>query len=661
VTQGTTLTRAQRFEESENVGRNRTSNPTMGEIIGARYSRRELMRGALAVTAISTTFGPALLAASGVAKAATPSFAFEEIPAGVDADHHVAPGYRAEVLIRWGDPLVAGAPEFDPNAQTAEKQKLQFGYNNDFIGYFPIDGSSEHGLLGVNHEYTNEELMFPGLGAEQSAKEVNFAGMTKELVDIEMAAHGGSVVEVRKVDGRWTYVKDSPLNRRITMSDTEIELTGPAAGHERLRTSADPTGTRVIGMINNCAGGITPWGTWLSGEENFHGYFWGEVAEDHAEAVAFKRYGVPGKWYNWGVYYDRFDIAKEPHEANRFGWIVEIDPYDPTSMPKKHTALGRFKHEGAMCIVNKDGRLVLYSGDDERFEYVYKYVSNGTYDPGAGKANSRLLEDGVLYVARYDADGSMEWLPLVHGQGPLTAENGFPDQATVLIEARRAGDLLGATKMDRPEEIEPHPKTNKVFVMLTNNSRRKAEQVDAANPRAENLFGHIVEMTPPDGDHAATKFSWDILVKCGDPSVAEVGAVWGPGTSKDGWFGMPDNCAVDNQGRLWIATDGNSAKATGRSDGVWAIETEGEARGASKHFYRCPAGAELCGPVFTPDDRTLFVAVQHPADDGDLWPEFGRVSTFEDPSTRWPDFQAGMPPRPSLVVITKEDGGIIGS
>ena len=655
------LTRSQALERSEDIGRNPSENPTMGDIIAHRYSRRDLMKGALAVTAISATMGPLALASARKASAATPSFGFGEVQAGVDANHHAAPGYKAEILIRWGDPLLPGAPDFDPMAQTGAAQLGQFGYNNDFLGYFPIDGSSEHGLLGVNHEYTNEELMFPGIGVDQSSKDAAFGKMTKELVDIEMAAHGGSVVEVRKVDGRWTYVKDSPLNRRITMTETEMELTGPAAGHDRLKTSADPTGTRVIGMLNNCAGGVSPWGTWLSGEENTHGYFTGKLAEDHPEAAADKRYGIPGNSYNWGKYYDRFDLTKEPNEPNRFSWVVEIDPYDPTSMPKKHTALGRCKHEGATCIVNKDGRVVVYTGDDERFEYIYKYVSNGTFDPAAGKANSALLDDGVLYVARYDAGGGMEWLPLVHGQGPLTEANGFRDQADVLIEARRAGDLLGATKMDRPEDVEPNPKTNKVYAMLTNNNRRKVGDENPANPRPENLFGHIVEMTPPDGDHAATAFTWDILVQCGDPSVAAVGATFASATSKDGWFGMPDNCAVDNQGRLWISTDGNSGKATGRSDGVWAIETEGDARGTSKHFYRCPAGAELCGPIFTPDDRTLFVAIQHPADDGPDWPEFGRVSTFEDPSTRWPDFKDGMPPRPSIVVITKEDNGTIGS
>ena len=283
-------------------------------------------------------------------------------------------------------------------------------------------------------------------------------------------------------------------------------------------------------MINNCAGGKTPWGTWLAAEENFHGYFWGvlddegkmQLPEDHPEAVNYDRYGVPGGWYNWGTSHDRFDITKEPNEPNRFGYIVEIDPSDPTSIPKKRTALGRFKHEGGTTIVNGDGRVVLYSGDDERFDYIYRFVTSGTYDPDDRGANMDLLDTGTLAVARYNEDGTMDWLPLVLGEGPLTGENGFESQADVVIEARRAADLLGATKMDRPEDVEPNPVTGKVYAMLTNNNKR--DDANAANPRPENDFGHIIEMTPPDGDHAADQFAWDILVQCGDPSVARGGA-----------------------------------------------------------------------------------------------------------------------------------------
>jgi secreted PhoX family phosphatase len=475
-----------------------------------------------------------------------------------------------------------------------------------------------------------------------------------------MAAHGGAVIEIRRDAGKWQVVAGSKYARRID-ADTPIEITGPVAGHDRLKTGADPTGRRVLGMLNNCAGGVTPWGTWLSCEENFHGYFWGKIADDHPEAKNFKRYGVAGNWYAWGKWHDRFDVSKEPNEANRFGWIVEIDPFDPTSTPKKRTALGRMKHEGAEGVINRDGRFIVYSGDDERFDYVYKFVSRTAVDLNNAAANRNLLDDGTLYVARYNADGTGEWMPLVHGQGPLTAANGFASQADVLIETRRAADLLGATKMDRPEDVETNPRTNKVYVILTNNTRRKPDQVDAANPRADNKFGHILEMIPPNGDHAATAFRWEILVKCGDPSIAAVGASFSSATTKDGWFGMPDNCAFDVEGRLWIATDGNSDKDTGRSDGLWGLETEGEARATAKLFFRCPAGAELCGPLFTPDLETLFVSVQHPGDDGPKWKAFGRPSSFEDPSTRWPDFKPDMPPRPAVVAITRRGGGKIGT
>jgi secreted PhoX family phosphatase len=433
-----------------------------------------------------------------------------------------------------------------------------------------------------------------------------------------------------------------------------MEITGPAASHWRLRTAADPTGSRVLGMINNCAGGVTPWSTWLSCEENFHGYFGGSLPEGYAEAASYGRYGLGTPFYGWGRFYERFDLRKEPNEPNRFGWVVEIDPFDPSSVPKKRTALGRTKHEGAAGIVNGDGRYVIYLGDDERFEYVYKFVSEGRIDGANRAANLALLDHGTLYAAKYHTDGTGEWLPLAHGRGPLTSENGFGSQADVLIETRRAADVLGATKMDRPEDIEANPKTNRVYVMLTNNAGRKADQVDAANPRANNAFGHIVEMQPPDGDHAATAFTWEVLVRCGDPSVAAVGATFSSETTRDGWFGMPDNCTIDSQGRLWIATDGNSAKRTGRADGLWALETEGASRGTSRHFFRVPIGAELCGPVFTPNDESLFVAVQHPGERED-----GQDSSFEKPLTRWPDFQDGVPARPSVVVITKRGGGRI--
>ncbi|CAN7400174.1 PhoX family protein [Rhizobium sp. LjRoot258] len=646
------------LEDADGDGHNRSDNPTMGEIIGRRFSRRGFLQGSLAVSAIAATVSPIALSSAQKARAAGGSaFSFTEVEAGVDADHHVAAGYDADILLRWGDALFSDSPVFDPKKQSAAAQSRQFGYNNDYVGYIPIDGSSQHGILVVNHEYTNPHLMFPGLVTIADGK-IKQAPLTKEQVDIEMAAHGGTIVEIRKADGKWQVVPDGKYNRRIT-SVTETELTGPVAGHERVKTSADPTGTKVIGTFNNCAGGVTPWGTYIMAEENFHGYFSGELPADHKEAANYKRYGVPEGAYEWANFYDRFNVAKEPNEPNRFGWIVEVDVLDPTSTPKKRSALGRTKHEGAASIVDKDGRVVFYLGDDERFDYVYKFVTSGTYSANDRTANMTLLDEGTLYVAKFAEDGTLQWLPVVHGQGPLKAENGFTSQADVLIETRRAADLLGATKMDRPEDIEPNAVNGKVYVMLTNNTKRKPEQVDAANPRADNAFGHIIEITEDGGAFGATSGKWEVLLKCGDPAVADVGASFSTETTKNGWFGMPDNCSIDAAGRLWVATDGNNNKATGRTDGLWAVDTEGDARATSKLFYRVPVGAELCGPLFLPDDETAFVAVQHPGDGGDDWSGHGRASYYEDLSTRWPDFKDDMPVRPAVVAITKVGGGKI--
>jgi secreted PhoX family phosphatase len=659
------------FQAFDDIPLSPVGDDTMGSVIARRYGRRDILKGSLAVTAATALFGTAALEGGPrAARAAGAEFTFPELASGVDETHHVAEGYEANVVIRWGDPLAVDMKPFDPRTLTGEEQTKRFGYNNDYVAFFPLNASGTRGLLCVNNEYVNPEVMFPNIGGRPDRDD--FAKITEAHVAVEMAAHGVSIVEIALEGGKWKPAVGSKYNRRIT-ANTPMTVDGPAAGHDRLKTKADPTGRNLLGTLNNCAGGQTPWGTYLSGEENCNGYFWTDQKGTDgkrltkglggAQQKSYERYGIPSNWYSWGKFHERFNVDKEGNECNRFHWVVEIDPMDPASKPVKHTALGRFRHEGAETILNKDGRVVVYTGDDAQFDYVYRFVSKEKVRPGDKAHNMRLLSEGTLSVARFNEDGSVQWLPLVFGEGPLTAAQGFTSQAEVLIDARLAADALKATRMDRPEDVQPVPGTGKVIVILTNNERRRPEEIDKANPRPQNEFGHIIEMTAPDGDHAAATFTWDVLIKCGDPRVAEIGAMWNPATSADGWFACPDNCAIDAQGRLWVATDqGNSWTKTGRADGIYAVSTEGPSRGTSKLFFRVPVGAEMCGPCLTPDGETFFVAVQHPATDGVRgWKPFGRESTFEDPATRWPDFKPDMPPRPSIVAIRKKGGGKIAS
>ncbi len=640
--------------DPEDIGSNQSTEPSMGELIERRLSRRAALRG-LAGAGAAAALTHELLGNTALAQATGPStLTFKEVPHGLDKQQHVPEGYEAQVVIRWGDPVVADAPAFDPNNLTAAAQEKQFGYNNDFIGLHPLPLTSpgagstanDRFLMVVNHEYTDPGLMFAGLG---SGRNVNL-NASKPQVEVEMAAHGGSVIEIARDGGGWKVVPGSKYARRIS-ANTAFAVSGPAAGNDKLKTSADPTGRKVFGMLNNCAGGSTPWGTWLTCEENFNGYFGGD-AEKMPDAKAYKRYGVSkATLYAWSKYFDRFNVEKEPNEPNRFGWVVEIDPYDPGSTPIKRTALGRFKHEGCTYAIAKDGRVVFYSGDDERFDYVYKFVTAKPWSPNDRAANKDLLDDGTLYVARFGDDGKTEWLPMVQGQGPLTAENGFVSQADVVIYARVAADLLKATPMDRPEDVETNPVTGRVYVMLTNNTSRTEQQVNKPNPVARNAHGHVVEITPKDGDHGSTEGTWAIFLVGGRPGI-DPAARYHRAVTENGWLSCVDNCTFDSKGRIWIATDG-APTAAGIADGLYGADTTGYGRGLTRCFYQAPTGAEVCGPLIAPDDKTVFLAIQHPAEDAG--------STFEKPSTRWPDFKDGMPPRPSVIAIVKKDGGSIGS
>ncbi|MBN66644.1 MAG: dTDP-glucose 4,6-dehydratase, partial [Rickettsiales bacterium] len=585
------------------------------------------------------------------AKETVEALRFTEVERLLDKQLHVAPGYDAKVLIRWGDPLRPTGPTFDPKNQSEQKQERQFGYNNDFTAFFPLPAGSRnsaHGLLGVNHEYTIPPLMFSGLEMDY------LDSVSEEQMRVEQAAHGVSIIEVKRDSEQGWHPVDGTYARRVTAT-TPILLSGPVAGHERVKTQLDPSGKRVFGTFANCAGGITPWGTYLTCEENIDKYFAQTGEIDPRERDNHKRMGIKpgGQWYSWYKFDRRFNASREPNEPNRFGWIVEIDPYNPQLPPVKRTALGRCKHECATTTLDHNNHVVVYSGDDEYFQYLYRFVSAKPYDPEAPSSHLRLLDEGTLSVAQFDDEGNVRWLPLVHGTGKLTSEHGFDSQADVLIEARRASELIGATPMDRPEDIAVYEKTGEVFVALTKNGKRTDSS--AANPRTENHHGHIVRLTPPKHvnggiKHSADTFKWDIFLLAGDPDAQAHGAKYGGEVSDAGWLSCPDNLAMDPHGRLWITTDGQE-DANGAAEGLYATQTHGDAQGVTKCFLRGPLGCEVTGPNFTPDGQTLFLSIQHP----------GEGSTFDAPATRWPDFDESLPPRPAVLAITKKDDGSFGA
>ncbi|ASR38761.1 phosphatase [Prauserella marina] len=647
---------------------NQSDNEYFGDVVKNVVSRR----GALKASAVLTASAAGFAALSGTATAAPPPHAGKPgrpgkpgkpVP-GTDfdavapntADAVVIPdGYEQNVVIRWGDAVLPGAPKFDFHRQTASAQAKQFGYNNDFVGLIPQDPLNWRNLLVVNHEYTTETDMFP---ADQYDPE----NPTEEQVRIAIAAHGLSVVQAVRDPRGGLRVVPSRYNRRIT-GETEFEVRGPAAGSDYLKTSADPTGRKVLGTQNNCAGGVTPWGTVLSGEENFNQYFANASSvTDPVVAKRLSRYGLSGgaTTRKWERYDDRWDVAKEPNEVNRFGWVVEIDPNDPHSKPVKHTALGRFKHEAANIKITKDGRVAVYSGDDERFDYIYKFVSKGRYKKGksahARRHNMALLDEGTLYVARFEGnspaeeidgtgtlpsdgefDGTGKWIPLASGNESYV--DGFTAEE-VYIFTRLAADTVGATKMDRPEDIEPNPVNGRIYAALTNNSDRGAAGkpgADEVNPRNGNRNGHILEWEEKRGDAAATTFEWRLLLVCGDPATADT---YFGGFPKDqvSPISCPDNVAFDRHGNLWISTDGN---ALGANDGLFSVPVDGPNRGQVKQFLTVPVGAETCGPVVT--DDLVLVAVQHP----------GEGAGAAEPESHWPDGGKANP-RPAIVSVWRK-------
>ncbi|HPU79632.1 PhoX family phosphatase [Accumulibacter sp.] len=588
-----------------------------------------------------------------VAAGAQPGMRFPLLAASSEDRVRVPEGYHVQMLYAWGDP-VSDAPGFRGDAgNSAAEQAEQAGMHHDGMHFFPFvrhgQPSSTHGLLCVNHEYTDEGLLHPdGMADWSPAKTLK-----------SQHAHGVSVIEVELAgsarDLAWRVLRPSAYARRIT-ARTPMRIDGPAAGAAAMRTRDDRRGNVVFGTLANCAMGVTPWGTYLSCEENFNACFNGLDQPTAAQ----KRYGLRarGAGMRWHEHDRRFDLASEPNEANRFGWVVEIDPWNPASVPVKHTALGRFKHEGAMLTLAGDRRVVVYMGDDEAFEYLYKYVSRDRFDAGKAVGGS-LLAIGTLHVARFGADGRGHWIALQHGQNGLTEVNGFADQADILIRTRQAADLVGATKMDRPEWLAVHPGSGEVYCSLTNNRQRV--DVDAANPRRGNVYGHIIRWREDGGDAAAGSFGWDLFVLGGDPQHADPEQ---RGNIRGDAFGSPDGLWFDRDGRLWIATD-VSGSAMHRGDfarlGNNQLLVADVVSGEVRRFLTGPRGCEITGPTATPDGRNLFINVQHP---GEL-PGGRSDPTRPLAGSGWPASQfanvTGGRPRSATIVVRRDDGGIVGA
>ncbi|SIQ80313.1 PhoX family protein [Marinobacterium stanieri] len=609
-------------------------------------SRRNFLRGGAAAMGLFLAASPLAQAVAAATRSESSKLMGFKAVAASTADSFVVPeGYVAKPLISWGDPIIKGAPAFDESGtQNAAAQAGQFGDNTDGMSLFPL--SEDRALLAVNNEYTNYEYLFAHGGQQD---------LTADEVKKSQAAHGVSIFEIRRnAKGEWQVDPASDYNRRIT-AYTPMELTGPVAGHALVKTAADAKGTRALGTFNNCANGETPWGTYLTCEENFHKYF--GSAEDEVDLPARdKRYGLKAgnRGYQWYRHDERFDLAKHPNEPHRFGWVVEIDPMDPNATPKKRTALGRFKHENAALTIDNNGHVVVYLGDDERGEHLYKFVSKAKYNANDKAANRDLLEEGTLYVARFSANdgeikGQGEWVELTHGKNGLTAANGFADQAEVLIFAREAATQVGATTMDRPEWVAVHPDNKAVFCTLTNNKNRgkEGQPVGGPNPRAKNNYGQILRWWPHNGDHTDSRFDWDLFAIAGNPTVAEGLYAGSDNINADNMFNSPDGIGFDKTGRLWIQTDGKYSNegefaGMGNNQMLCADPESGEIR----RFATGPIACEITGLTFSPDQRSVFIGVQHPGEKG-------------APS----HFPAGgnSKPRSTIMVVQREDGGIIGA
>ncbi|MCG6117803.1 MAG: PhoX family phosphatase [Aquimonas sp.] len=643
---------------------NRSRNMHFADVLAANRSRRAVLKGGLAAAVSGLLVSP-------LAAARTERFfadagkniplplprrpGFQAVAVNRLDAVTVPPGYTARTAFAWGEGIFPDSPAYLPDgSNTGADQEKLIGQNHDGMHYFPLGISvaerNRRAILAMNHEYIEQTELHP------NGQQLVDGKRLPDDVRKEIAAHGVSVFEItRQPNGRWEIVRNSKYNRRVT-ANTTCEVSGPVRGSAHLITKFSPDGTRTRGTINNCAHGYTPWGTYLTCEENWAGYFVNRGQRPREQT----RYGVPtaNSRYRWDTVEERFDATAKAdsaagdfrNEPNGQGWILEVDPYNPGVMPVKRTAMGRFAHEGCVFAPVQVGRpMVFYSGDDAQNEYIYKFVTKAVFLPAPLRNDRNALDHGTLYVARFDADGSGEWLPLDFNDAGFRAKAAaagvsFADQADVLVNTRLAADVAGATRMDRPEWGAVDPRDGQVYFTLTNNSRRSSETADAANPRGPNPFGHIVRWREAKGDHASTRFDWDLFLLSGTEQdsanpAAGPNAKLGP----DGIHASPDGLWFDDAGLLWIQTDMSGSQLSSGPFGnnqMLAVNTE---TGDIRRFLVGPPGCEVTGVVATPDLRTLFVNIQHPAD-----------------GSHWPDGN-GARPRSATVIVTKDDGGIIGS
>ena len=726
---------------------NTSSNPSFDSVLSARLSRRGLLRGSVGTVGTALLGSAALTACGGgddaVATPVEPApsetlLGFDAVSKSLEDSVLVPAGYTASVLYALGDPLTAATPAYK-NDGTETDFENRAGDHHDGMEWFGLDASgkpsltaTDRGLLAMNHEATTDEL--------RSSFFIHADGGTTTLprpaveVDKETAIHGISVVEVKRTAGAWSTVQGSAFNFRLTSLSENMQITGPARGHTLMVTKHSTDGTKTRGTLNNCGTGKTPWGTFLTGEENWAGYFTRSATDDTARGgatansvVSLKRYGRnagSGSRHGWETggsddKYARWDLSQGTgaatddyrNELNTFGYIVEIDAYDKTKTARKRTALGRFAHESAAFGKPVIGQpLAVYMGDDSRGEYIYKFVSTKTWVAADANPTDRIttgdtyLDAGKLYAAKFNSDGTGDWVELSI-TNPLIANftaYDFADEADVVVNARLAADAVGATKMDRPEWCSTNVANGEIYFTLTNNSNRSVNSTtmppDSANPRVYtdikngssqlngNPNGHVLRVKESAPGNAATGFSWDVYV-FGAESSAAPGTVNLSSLTDDQDFSSPDGLVFSPAtGIMWIQTDdgaytdvtncmmlaslpgsvGDGAKKTltyTATAGTLTVDTYvGKAPGEDKlkRFLVGPKGSEITGLCETPDGKAMFINIQHPG-------ENTAQADIADPSkyqSQWPSnagFGAGTRPRSATIVITKNDGGVIGT